>query len=243
MKRIKFGIIAMKRFFVVAPLLVVILLISIQCNKDTVCTMDYRSVTLDLKYPDGQPVLIDSGNVFRVSKNQIISSWSGISVSGTCLIVDDRMQKELENKKEIMRLTAYLNGEIVCERDVLVGADRCHVKYLGKEPLSQVIYGISDDVRDSKFCELINVENIKWIFISYNAFRSTLDENLSLEDKLPLIVGWFLSHSCITDAQNNGIYLTSEINGYIAFSFVENGETVNMTMRVKGNEAYFGGFE
>ena len=243
MKRIKFELIAMKRFFVVAPILVVILLISIQCNKDAICTMDYRSITLDLKYPDGQPVLLDSGNVFRVSKNQIISSWNGISASGTCLIVDDGMHKELENKKEIMRLTAYLNGEIVCERDVLVGADRCHVKYLGKEPLSHVVYGISDDVRDRKFCELVNVENIKWIFISYNAFRSTLDENLPLEDKLPLIVDWFLSHSCITDARNNGIYLTSEINGYIAFSFVENGETVNMTMRVKDNEAYFGGFE
>ena len=233
----------MKRFFIVVSILVVVLLISTQCNKDAICTMDYRGIALGLKYPDGQPVLLDSGKVFQVSKNQIISSWNGVSASGTCLIVDDGMQKELENKEEIMRVTAYLNGEIVCERDVLVGADRCHVKYLGKEPLSQVIYGVPEDVRDRKFCELVNVENIQWIFISYNAFRSTMDENLQLEDKLPLIVDWFLSHSCITNAHNNGIYLTSERNGYIAFSFVENGETVNMVMRVKGNEAYFGGFE
>ena len=54
------------------------------------------------------------------------------------------MQKELENKKEIMRFTAFLNGEIVCESDLLVGADQCHVKYLGKEPLTHVIYGGSE---------------------------------------------------------------------------------------------------
>jgi hypothetical protein len=243
MKRIKFGIITMKSFFVIVPILMTVMLILVQCNKDRICTMDYRAITLDLKYPDGQPVLLDSGKVVRLSNNQIMSSWNGVSATGLCLIVDDGMQKELENKKEIMRLTAYLNGEIVCERDVLVGADHCHVKYLGKEPLTHVVYGISNEVRDRKFCELVNVENIRWIFISYNAFRTTMDENLSLEDKLPLIVDWFLSHSCITDVHSNGIYLTSEINGYIAFSFVENEETVNMIMCVKGNEAYFGGFE
>jgi len=241
MKTIKFKIIAMKKAFVIVPLVAVVL-ISIQCSKDVICTMDYRAITLDLKYPDGQPVLLDSGKVLRVNKNQIIHSWSGVSFTGTCLIVDDGMQKELENKKEIMRLTAYLNGEIVCERDILVGADRCHVKYLGKEPLTHVVYGTSDDVRDRKFCELVNVEHIKWIFISYNAFRITIDKYLSFEDKLQLIVDWFLSHSCIIDARINEIYLTSEINGEIAFSFVENGEIVRMVMRVKNDEMHFGGF-
>ena len=230
----------MKRYFIIVPILATVILTLIQCNK--YCTLDYRSIVLDLKYPDGQPVLLDSGKVLRVSNNQILSSWSGVSATGSCRIVDDEMRKELENKKEIMRFTGYLNGEIVFERDVLVGADRCHVQYLGKESLTQIIYGGSDEVRDRKFCELVNVENIQWIFISYNAFQRTLDENLPLENKLPLIVDWFLSHSCIIDAHINGIYSTSERSGHIAFSFIENGEIVNMVMRVKGDEAYFGGF-
>ena len=223
MKNVKFGTTAIKRIFVIAPILVVVMLISIQCDKNVICTKEYAAVALNLEYTDGQPVLLDSGKVLRVSNNQILSSWNGVCASSLYLIVDDGMQNELENRKETMRFAGYLNGEIVCERDVLVGADRCHVRYFGKEPLTQVIYGVSDDVRDRKFCELVNVENIRWIFISYNAFRSTVNENLSLENKLPLIVDWFLSHSCITDAHNNGIYLTSERNGYIAFSFIEKG--------------------
>jgi hypothetical protein len=197
--------------------------------------MDIVHITLTLKYPDGQPVLVDSGKVVRVSNNQILYSWNGVSVTGDCLIVGDEMQQELENKKEIMRLTTYLNGEIVCERDVLVGADRCHVRYLGKEPLTQVIYGISDDVRDRKFCELVNVEKIQGIWISYNSFRNTIDENLPFENKLQLIVDWFLSHNCITDAH------FSEGDFGIAFSFVENEEIINMVMCLT-NKMYFGGF-
>ena len=233
---------ANKRLFIIVPILVVIMLIFIQCNKK-MCTCNIAYVILTLKYPDEQPVLLDSGKVLRVSNNQILYSWNGgVSVTGDCLIVDDDMQKELENKKEIMRITAYLNGKIVCERDVLVSADHCHVKYLGKEPLTHVVYGIPDDVRDRKFCEMVNVENIKWIFISYNAFRSTIDKELPFENKLDLIVDWLLSHSCITDAHVDGIYLTSEINGDIVFSFVENGEIIRMVMRVKNKEMIFGGF-
>jgi len=242
MKRIKFVIIAMKRFFIIVPILVSIVLISIQCDKAVMCTMDYRAIILDLKYPDGQTVLLDSGKVLRINNNQILYSWKGVSVNGSVLIVDDGMQKELENRKETMRFTGYLNGEIVCERDVLIGADRCHVKYLGKEPLTHVAYGVPDDVRDRKFCELVNAENIKWISFSYNAFRTTIDKDLSFENKLQLIVDWLISHSCITDANIIRVYLTSEINGEIAFSFVENGETVRMVMHVKNNEMVFVGF-
>ena len=139
MKNEKFGNISAKRFLIILPILVSVTLIFIQCNKNVICTTEYASVALNLKYPDGQPVLLDSGKVLRINNNQILSSWSGVSASGLCLIVDDGMQKELENRKETMRFTGYLNGEIVCERDVLVGADCCHVNYLGTEPLMQVI--------------------------------------------------------------------------------------------------------
>jgi len=137
------------------------------------------------------------------------------------------MQKELESKKEIMHFTGYLNNEIVCERDVLVGADCCHVNYFGTEPLTQVIYGISDAVRESKFCELVTTENIRAIIPSFYAFRDTIDENLSYENKLEMIIDWFSSHNCIIEARINDL-----IFGEILFSFVENGQTVNMIMLI-----------
>lgn len=118
----------------------------VQCKKETTCTYDLRSVTLTLQYPDGQAVLLDSGNVLQISTNQIVSSWSGASASNNYTIVNDNKQEELEGKQETMRFTGFLNGEIVCQRDVLVGADRCHVQYLGKESLVQVIYDVPNKV-------------------------------------------------------------------------------------------------
>lgn len=222
------------------------MLTSIQCNKgkgceDVLCTEIFISIPLKLEYPDSQPVLLDSSKVFWVSKNHFLEqnlvSWDESRVWGGYIIVDDGMRKELENKQEVMHFTGYLNDEIVCERDVLVGADCCHVNYLGTEPLTQVIYGISDAVRESKFCELVNVERIRGIIPSYNAFRKTVNEDLPYKNKLQMVVDWFLSHDCITDAR-----IVSSVFSEIAFSFVENEQTVNMIMLVD-NDLYFAGFE
>jgi len=120
----------------------------IQCNtakncKNALCTDVYMAISLKLQYPDDQPVLLDSSKVFWVSKNYYLEqdsvSWKEGRVWGRYLIVNDGMKKELLNKKEVMHFTGYLNGKIVCERDVLVGADCCHVDYLGTEPLTQTI--------------------------------------------------------------------------------------------------------
>ena len=102
------------------------------CEK-VLCTHDYKSIMLELQYPNGQPVFLDSSKVFWVSEKRYLNfkSWY--------VIVDDRMQKELQNKKEVMRFIGYMDDEIVCERDVLVGADCCHVIYYGTEPLTQII--------------------------------------------------------------------------------------------------------
>ena len=111
--------------------------------EDVLCTEIYMHIPLKLEYPDGQPVLLDSSKVFWVSENRYLEQdpvhWNEARVWGSYCIVDDRMQKELLNKKEVMHFTGYLNNKIVCERDVLVGADCCHVGYFGTEPLKQII--------------------------------------------------------------------------------------------------------
>ena len=239
----------MKNFFLfIATALMVVILIVIQsceAKVDTkgcegvLCETIFCSVALDLKYPDGQPVILDSCKVFWASEKCFLEQNfpDEIHLMGIYIIVDDGLRESLENRQETMHFTGYLNGKIVCERDVLVSADCCHVHYLGTEALNQIIYGIPDAVRESKFCELVNVEHIRGIIPSYNAFRETIDKNLPYENKLQLIVGWFLSHSCITDA-----HVFSSIFGEIAFSFIENGQTVNMIMLVTDNDVYFAGF-
>ena len=110
------------------------------------CTDEYADVSIKLEYPDGSPVLLDSSKVFWVSQNRYLEqvSWDEIRMYGYYTVVDDGIRKALEHKQEIMRFTGYLNGDTVCERDVLVGADCCHVRYFGAEPLTQVIHGKGD---------------------------------------------------------------------------------------------------
>ena len=133
----------MKKVILIAAILATILLTLTQCNKDKICTADFRSVTLTLKYSDEQPVLLDSLTVFWESENRYIRqesiSWEGVPPNGDYLIVDDGMQKELEGEKETMRFTGFLDDKVIFKKDILVGADQCHVKYLGKESLVQTI--------------------------------------------------------------------------------------------------------
>ena len=238
--------------FLIVPILAVAMFTLSQCSEkqengceDAFCTTEGRSVALTLKYPDGQPVLLDECKVFWKNKNRFLESypaWISVSGYGIYIIVADDMQKELIDKQEIMHFTGYLNGEIVHEQDVLVGADCCHVDYLGAEPLTQTIHGVSNEVRENKFCEMINVEHIRKILPSYYAFLETIDETEVYENKLQMIVDWFLSHSCITDARIDCVRCASNDCSKIAFSFVENGQTVNMIMLVTDNNAFFAGF-
>ena len=112
---------------------------------DVLCTEELVSISLKLEYPDGRPVLLDSSNIFWVSQNRYLEqdllSWTEGRKFGRYTIVIDGMLQE--NQREMMIFTGYLNGEIVCERGVLVGADCCHVKYLGTDPLIQIIQNSS----------------------------------------------------------------------------------------------------
>jgi hypothetical protein len=137
-----------KYFFISVPIFMAIMLTSTQCENtcdDEIvnCTKEFAFVSLQLKDPDGQPVLLDSTRVFWVSQNRYLEQnsywWNSARQWGNYIIVDDNMQRELQGRQETMRFTGYLNDEIVYERNILVGADLCHVKYLGTEPLTAVV--------------------------------------------------------------------------------------------------------
>ena len=202
----------MKRLLIViVPMLMVVMLMITQCNSkseveqneipsvETVvpdddpenepgeiteqCEDIYYIITLNLKYPDGQPVLLDSCTVFWVSQNRfLVHTWSEFRAWGSYNIVGDGMQLELENKSEIMRFTGYLNGEIVCERDVLVGADRCHVQYLGSESLTQVLPRNTCDEQEDPDANIEITENDELAVFSLHRYGGWigLDEKMRI---------------------------------------------------------------
>ena len=246
-----------KRFFLIAaPILMAMVLSLLKCSgnrNDAVnCLAVFITVGLSLEYPDGQPVLLDSSKVFWISKNRYLEQdlfwWQRERLFGNYTIVNDLMRRELRGRREMMRFTGYLDGEIVHKQYVLVGAGYCHVEYLGTEPLTQIVHGVPDAVRKSRFCELITVEDIRRMTLSalVNTFVRTIDEDLPYEDKLQMIVGWLLSHDCITDARIDCVLCVPTQqerpnNSRIAFSFVENEQIVNVIMVVAGNRPFFAG--
>ncbi|MDR2233276.1 MAG: hypothetical protein LBE56_09155 [Tannerella sp.] len=107
------------------------------------CTEVFVSISIELKYPDGQPVLLDSSKVLWVSENRYEEidsvSWNGLRLFGHYLLVNDNMREELEGRQESIYFTGYLNGKTVIEKNLLVGADRCHVQHLDDQPLTYII--------------------------------------------------------------------------------------------------------
>ena len=115
-----------------------------KCHKIPPCDRSLKNIALTLKFPDEQPVQLDSCQIFWVDKSRFLEkqdtvSWNHSRERGWYVVVDDRMKNELRNKRETMRFTGYLNGKVVHQQDVRVGANLCHVEYLGKEPLVQVV--------------------------------------------------------------------------------------------------------
>lgn len=188
-------------FLLVAILLSAILIFLQSCDaigqddgcESALCTKDYQYISIKLVYPDDQPVLLDSSKVFWVSQNRYLEqntvSWNEAHVYGNYPIVNDGMQKELQNKEEMMCFTGYLKGEIVCKRDLLVGADCCHVQYLGAESLVQMIpymetgKEISRPLDDEVFFHA-NVENAdKYshvVEVKFMGFDRRLDQDIEL---------------------------------------------------------------
>jgi hypothetical protein len=107
------------------------------------CTDVFRTVSINVEYTDSQSVFLDSCHVFWGNRDITAYSsfdendiyWDAIRQLGRYIIVTDNMQPELAGITANMHFVGYLGGQIICQRDVLVGADRCHVIYWGSESL------------------------------------------------------------------------------------------------------------
>ena len=203
-------------------------------EENTFCTDIYKHVSLQLRYYDGRFVLLDSSKVHWVSQNRFLEqnsvSWNEARAWGNYTIVDDGMRKELEGKQEIMRFTGYLKGEIVCEHNVLVGADRCHVNYLGMESLTIVMGNISDyeQGNSEEFCLHLNTaaEMDKTIPV-INEFLAGLPSRSSERPNLEVLTAWLKLYPCISDATILCVWCikTGILQSEISISVNKNGKT------------------
>ena len=207
---------AKKRFFLIAmPVLMAVALSACDGFFDN-CTQQMETISVVLKHPDGQPVLLDNYKVFWVGGGRYLDlehrQWD--RSMGRYLIAYSGMTRDFRGRQRELRLrfTGYLDGEVVHTQYIRVGVDRCeHVYLVSTESLVQTIYGISDEIRKSRFCEFVNTENINGIIPTIVAFAGALEDF-----NLQMIADWLLLHGCIKDAYVDDY-------GGIIFSFFENG--------------------
>ncbi len=129
-----------------------ITLISFSCNDDAdregyACTEQYESIGVQLQYPDGTPVPLDSFKVFwgdrDITHKYTAEEFAMAQKAGTYSLVNDTYQEELEGLSVNVHFLAYKDGHIRVNEEYLVGADECHVIYLDHKPLLYTIHKFS----------------------------------------------------------------------------------------------------
>ncbi len=179
-------------------------------KSDLECTKVYMAIPLRLQYEDKSPVVLDSF-IVKWGERDITRQYSQEEFErarkvGSYTIVDDGMQEELQNLSVSVLFTGYIDNKIVHKGEYVVGADECHVVYLGNKPLDITING-----------EIVNCTDI---FMGYVL-------KVQYEDESPVVLDSykvFWDNKDITPKSTLGVLskgnylfvnddLTSELNG------------------------------
>ncbi|MFK7953108.1 MAG: hypothetical protein AB8B73_09695 [Ekhidna sp.] len=127
---------------IIGVLLFSVLLIS--CNNDencsnSVCTEEFRTITVSISDSEGNPVALDTFDVIIVSTSENITQRLDQNFdldSNDYPIMNDSFTSEIDKKEITVRFTGKLNEQTVTE-DYIVSADCCHTFLVsGKTSLS-----------------------------------------------------------------------------------------------------------
>jgi len=102
------------------------------CSSDLICTADFRSVSVEVKDKQGNPVLLDKVISYRLStgeeilvddlKNQFMLD------QGEYMVWSDG-QKNITNKTgEQIQFVGFKNGTEVIRKNFTIGHDCCHIE-------------------------------------------------------------------------------------------------------------------
>ncbi len=112
------------------------------CAK-AICTEEYRSLSITLKYEDNEPVALDSAKVLWLERGIIFMQrqeiWEESRENGRYHVADDGMRNFFYNTKATLEFSAYLDGKIVHKQEIIITADCCHIDILSSGPFEKVI--------------------------------------------------------------------------------------------------------
>jgi hypothetical protein len=96
------------------------------CDPGIMCTMDFRSVSVQVRDASGGPVRLDSAYTLRKKTGQQIRHEHH-PAADSYTVLDDGFQKTLANRQETFLFTGFRDGRKVVEEPFVISADCCHI--------------------------------------------------------------------------------------------------------------------
>lgn len=98
-----------------------------KCPEDTICTMMFAAVSLEVLDAGNSPAVLDEVYTMRVGTNETIRPQQH-GQNGQYVVLDDSYQKKLANAADTFYLVGMKNGQKVVNEPLVIGADCCHVR-------------------------------------------------------------------------------------------------------------------
>lgn len=101
------------------------------------CTMELRSITLQVNDNAGNPVKLDEAYTVRVKTGERITHEANTSTTGSYTVLDDGYQKKLAQSSAEFRFVGRRGGQEVVNELFTISADCCHIsKHSGKSEVT-----------------------------------------------------------------------------------------------------------
>ena len=99
-----------------------------------ICSEEYRTIVVEIKDSEGEPVILDDYKVVEVSIGRDLTTRQDDAVSirgrGFYPLFTDLYAQEFRQQQIQIKFTGFIDGVEVVSEVYTVGADCCHVYYV-----------------------------------------------------------------------------------------------------------------
>ncbi|WP_296620685.1 hypothetical protein [Marivirga sp.] len=99
------------------------------CNLETrICTEEFRSISLEITTPDGNPVILDDFYTFHDSRKKFEFELNDVQKgNGIYPVITDSELDELKREGTTLIFVGEKDGKNLVEHQMVIGHDCCHV--------------------------------------------------------------------------------------------------------------------
>jgi hypothetical protein len=107
------------------------------CPPNVMCTMMFKSISVQVKDANGHAVLLDEAYTVQTKTKETIRPAHHGKADGYYVVLDDSYQKKLQNMNASFRFIGIKDGKEVISQVFRIGADCCHIsKIEGPEEIT-----------------------------------------------------------------------------------------------------------